>query len=665
MSRNRFATQNAVAPNVKTAKNLARNGYVIFPADPATKRPMPGVKWRDVATSDLAQIESWWRKWPHAMPALPTGSANGVSVVDLDMHGYRDGVSAYRDRGFDPDAASLIVKTAGGGLHLYFEHRAGVRNSTDAAGIDVRGDGGYVIAPGAVGKAGEYRVQKGDVEFAHLLGFEPFPAALARPAREPQTNQAEAGQHDLATLRAALDHIPNDGSYSEWIGILMALHHGTGGSEAGLALALGWSADYPGFTLQEVRDKWRSFGKAEGDPITADTLFAEARKHGWGPDLEWDDEDEADSELSVDDLLGPDPSQPVQVGGLTFRTPDQCASLPARDYVTKRLIAPGQVGCIFGEPGAGKSLLAPRLAYAVAQGDEVFGLPTKTGPVFYVACEDEDGMAGRVAALRADLGPADSFHLVRGCSDLFSPGQVEGKGSPDLVALFKQVKAVKPKLIVIDTLAMAMPGLEENDAAGMNRVVQIGKRLAKYGAAVLYVHHGSKSEGNTPRGHSVFNGALDFSIMVKAADQNGIVRGAVKKNRNGPPDLDIAFKIGTRRVGVDVDGEPVDAPICLPCDPGRDDGEPRLTKAEAAALALIHEQAEAGPVAEAEWRSLAADCYAISASDNRASRRQAVSRALGGLIQKGKIVSQNGLISFPYAVEDDAWDDDPAEVKSC
>ena len=170
MSRTDSKSQNVVEhSNIRAARSLARNGYAIFPADPATKRPMPGVKWRDVATSDLAQIESWWRKWPDAMPALPTGSANGVSVVDLDMHGDRDGVTAYRDRGFDPEAASLIVKTAGGGLHLYFEHQAGVRNSTDPAGIDVRGDGGYVIAPGAIGKAGEYRVQKDDVEFAQYL----------------------------------------------------------------------------------------------------------------------------------------------------------------------------------------------------------------------------------------------------------------------------------------------------------------------------------------------------------------------------------------------------------------------------------------------------------------------------------------------------------------
>ena len=645
--------------NAITAQNLAKAGWAIFPADPSTKKPMPGVKWKEAATADLAQVEAWWDRWPEAMPAIPTGARNGVSVVDLDRGKGKDGVSAYRALGLDPDAANVIIGTAGGGRHLYFDHRDGVRNSTAKSGLDVRGEGGYVIAPGAVGTAGRYTVQKGDPTVSRLLGFGDFPSAVIRPANDSCDDAPAPGAYTVADLADPLFRIPNDGSHDEWVRVLMAVHHATGGSKGGLSLVQAWSADYPDYDPKEVVAKWRSFGRSEVQPVTAETLFAEARKHGWQPALEWDDDPEdSPAELTIEELLGLDSDKPVKVGGLTFLTPDQCASLPPRDYVAKRLIAPGQIGCIFGEPGAGKSLLAPRLAYAVAQGEDVFGLPTKAGAVFYVACEDEDGMAGRVSALRTDLGPADSFHLVRGCSDLFSPGQIEGKGSPDFEALFRQVKTVKPKLVVIDTLAMAMPGVEENDAAGMNRVVQIGKRLAKYGAAVIFVHHGTKAEGNTPRGHSVFNGALDFSIMVKAADQNGVVRGVVRKNRNGPPDLDIAFKIGTRRVGCDVDGEPVDAPICLPCDPGFDDGQNRLTKAETAALAMIHEQAEDGPVAEPEWRRMAADSCTISASDNRASRRQAVSRALVGLVQKGRVVVRNGLIEFPQVVEIGDWDDD-------
>lgn len=574
--------KNEQSENAKAAEKLVRNGYKIFPCDPATKAPMPGVKWKAMASDDHERVKAWWSKWPEAMPAIPTGEANAVSVIDLDVRPDKDGVAAYRELGLNPDDAALIVRTGGGGLHLYFDHQAGVTNSATKVGIDVRGDGGYVIAPGAVGKAGSYTVQKGDLTVCHLLGFGSFPAAMLTSARDAVENQPAPGNHDLTKLREALNHISNDGSHDGWARILMALHHATSGSKHGRALAHGWSAGYEGYSDKEVNDKWRSFGRKDGLQVTADTLFAEARASGWQAlsDDDWDDDDPQGG-LSIEDPLGPDPSALMQAGGLPYLTPGQCADLPARDYVVKRLIAPGQVGCIFGEPGAGKSLIAPRIAYEIAQGSDTFGLRTKQSPVFYVACEDQEGMAGRVAALHIELGDADTFHLFNTVSDLFSPGVINGKGSPDLEKLRKAARTVRPKLIVIDTLAMAMPGLEENDAAGMNGVVQIGKRLARYGAAVIFVHHGTKAEGNTPRGHSVFNGALDFSIMVKAADKNGIVRGMIRKNRNGPPDLDIAFKIGSHRVGKDIDGEPLEAPICMPCDPGQaEDGGPKLTVTE-------------------------------------------------------------------------------------
>jgi len=394
-----------------------------------------------------------------------------------------------------------------------------------------------------------------------------------------------------------------------------------------------------------------------GTQITADTLFAKARKHGYNA-ITGDSWDADDTSPSVDYILGDEPDSDE----LPYLTPGQCANLPPRDYVVKRLIAPGQVGCIFGEPGAGKSLLAPRLAYAVAQGEDVFGLRTRQGKVFYVACEDQDGMAHRVSALQADLGSTDDFHLYNTLGDLFSPGLIKGKGGPDLEALTKAVKTHRPKLVIIDTLAMAMPGLEENDAGGMNRVVQIGKRLAGYGAAVIFIHHGTKADGSTPRGHSVFNGALDFSIMVKVADKAGIVRTAIRKNRNGPPDLDIAFKIGSRHVGYDIDSEPLDVPICLPCDPGQaDDDTPQLTKSEQSALTLVCTMLEDGPVNVDDWRKAAIDGYEVSGSDDRESRRKAVSRALTSLVQKGRVVVENDLISFPLTVESDDWNEESDE----
>ena len=166
---------------------------------------------------------------------------------------------------------------------------------------------------------------------------------------------------------------------------------------------------------------------------------------------------------------------------------------------------------------------------------------TKQASVFYVAAEDEYGMRGRIKALQMAHGAAENFKLVGGVSNLLVAG------SPDLLELRQAVKAHKPKLIVIDTLAMAFPGLEENSADAMGRVVAVARKLTEHGAAVILVHHDTKSEGGTPRGHSLLNGALDAALHVKR-DEQGIIRGKLTKNRNGSCDRDIAFRIGIETV---------------------------------------------------------------------------------------------------------------------
>lgn len=65
----------------------------------------------------------------------------------MDRSKGKDGVAAYWALGLNPDAANVIIGTAGGGRHLYFDYWDGVRNSTDKSGLDVRGEGGYHSQP--------------------------------------------------------------------------------------------------------------------------------------------------------------------------------------------------------------------------------------------------------------------------------------------------------------------------------------------------------------------------------------------------------------------------------------------------------------------------------------------------------------------------------------
>ena len=171
----------AARSNYDLALALACEGFFTFPCQPdgpGEKRPFNGVMWAAQSTKDEARISSWWERWPDAMPGLDL-KKSGLIVIDLDG---QFGIDDWRDltAGREPDDAP-IVSTPSGGQHWYFRQPDGlslgngrgtlpakrVNPATGKAqGIDVRGAGGYVIAPGSMKGDGRYYVpERGD--FTH------------------------------------------------------------------------------------------------------------------------------------------------------------------------------------------------------------------------------------------------------------------------------------------------------------------------------------------------------------------------------------------------------------------------------------------------------------------------------------------------------------------
>lgn len=129
---------------------LARAGVPVFPCAPGGKRPIPERGFHR-ATTDLRQVESWWRSHPTANIGIPTGAVSGLVVIDVDVHGV-DGHEAYARAartGLIPEPVA-IVRTPTGGMHAYFPVDPGREQRSWQAGevgIDCRGDGGYIISP--------------------------------------------------------------------------------------------------------------------------------------------------------------------------------------------------------------------------------------------------------------------------------------------------------------------------------------------------------------------------------------------------------------------------------------------------------------------------------------------------------------------------------------
>jgi putative DNA primase/helicase len=100
-----------------------------------------------VATTDTRQIEAWWRKWPDANIGIATGAASGIVVFDIDGATGRATLQRLvEEHGQMPRTA--IAKTERG-WHLYFAMPCPCTPipCSTGDGLDVRGDGGYVVAP--------------------------------------------------------------------------------------------------------------------------------------------------------------------------------------------------------------------------------------------------------------------------------------------------------------------------------------------------------------------------------------------------------------------------------------------------------------------------------------------------------------------------------------
>ena len=103
------------------------------------------------ASTDLATVRTWWGNWPRANIAVRTGQPSGLVVLDIDPdHGGRTTLDRLVDE-HGPLPPARTIRTGSGGQHLYYAH-PGHHVPNDAGrrlgpGIDIRGDGGYVITP--------------------------------------------------------------------------------------------------------------------------------------------------------------------------------------------------------------------------------------------------------------------------------------------------------------------------------------------------------------------------------------------------------------------------------------------------------------------------------------------------------------------------------------
>lgn len=114
--------------------------------------------WVRLATTNGDQIEKWWAQWPDANIGIATGKESGIFVLDVDVAtgGLESAEQLFKQSAW-PNAP--IVRTGSGGLHFYFAYDGSfpLRNSVSelGPGLDIRCEGGYVVAPPSLHASGK------------------------------------------------------------------------------------------------------------------------------------------------------------------------------------------------------------------------------------------------------------------------------------------------------------------------------------------------------------------------------------------------------------------------------------------------------------------------------------------------------------------------------
>lgn len=152
----------------EAALRLCHRGLSVVPVG-RDKRPLVAWARFQKAPADAEQVNEWWTRWPEANVGVVTGAVSGIVVLDADGP---EGLASLKALG--TPATTWLSKTARG-WHQFFrypEDGVTIRNSTGLRpGLDVRGDGGYVIVPPSLHASGRryaWRTAPGQMALAPI-----------------------------------------------------------------------------------------------------------------------------------------------------------------------------------------------------------------------------------------------------------------------------------------------------------------------------------------------------------------------------------------------------------------------------------------------------------------------------------------------------------------
>lgn len=471
------------------AVDLAVQGCHIFPVDhpdrpvcvglhgpsspcDGTRGKHPAVKWKSEATTDDDQIVAWF-----AGNSRNIGIAcgpSGLLVIDEDTVGDFERYA----KSVGQELPTTFTVSTGKGYHYYFRapsvRLGNAEGQLRSYGINVRGDGGYVVGPESVHENGKRYKILDDV----IIGDCPEWLIVALSGR---SNDATAGVGFANPPQSAW---PIDQ------GIPYGNRHNSLISYAGRLRHMGLSFDEARVLY---RHRWEACEQPPNAPHSHPWEYALAgledvyRRYPAGGDMAAMADDSADwwTELAAKYV-------PLDWYRVWSETPDEV------EWLVEPLIERGQSVAIFSPPKVGKSLLILEVAAALASGRGVLDNPARPPMrVLYVDLENTNRDI-RDRLIDLDYAPDDLVNLIYlSFPDL--PALDSERGGRHLLAAAIDNKA---ELVIIDTLSRVISG-KENDADTFHSFYRHAiVPLKGMGISVIRLDHAGKDITQGQRGSS-------------------------------------------------------------------------------------------------------------------------------------------------------------------
>ena len=397
--------------NLQAALDMARARIAIVPARAIKgetghwQKPPAFRDWQNLASTDPALIEKWWTEFPEAIPGIVLGKLDMV-VIDADRHSH-DGVTAIARLFADNEEKSVhpVTLSAGGGEHHFFRQPAGMTFGNSEGrlpkGINMRGHGGLIIAPGAVRPDGAiWKSAPGAPSLSLAFRTRAIPELprwladiiRAEPDRviSPGATLPNSSSWDrekayaLAALKSCISET-EQARRGERNNKLNAVAY-----RLGRMVVRGWLVSHDVVVQLTTACEQNRLIADDGAKAVQDTIESGLRAGMAHP---------------LGDL--PEIAKAVSSPTLIPVIWDGEAPLRTTQWLVHDLVPMGSSGLMVGESRAGKTFSAIDLARALAQGKTFCTKRARPGGTLYVAAEAPGTISGRLRAAR--LGPLEPF----------------------------------------------------------------------------------------------------------------------------------------------------------------------------------------------------------------------------------------------------------------